>query len=275
MSWNDIDRMFHRALKFCFSKKKFLFTYPLVASCGVFITLFRALSEGAGDWVRLKFSFFPVFITASILLATGIVLIRAYHNEVKGLCFSFRELGKKSWDLIVSATYLTLPLSMAYLMLWSVIGFFYILKEIPVIGTIASILISFIPFLLVLSFIILAIVNMLVIFFLTPAVALRSQCSFEMVIQQWKTIQTRLLTHLTLLLFALLPVALVLGILYFAGYLTESAYLIGSSGLSYFGQQLVTSLAFSALTTPIAIFFFNFAAESYILLRKTERISVL
>ncbi|MCX6991231.1 MAG: hypothetical protein NTX49_09260 [Chlamydiae bacterium] len=275
MGWNDIDRMFHRSLKFCFSKKKFLFTYPLVASCGVFITLFRALSEGAGDWVRLKFSFFPIFITASILLATGIVLIRAYHNEVKGLSFSFRELGKKSWDLMVSATYLTLPLSMAYLMLWSVIGFFYILKEIPFIGTVVSILLSFVPFLLVLSFIVLALVNMLVIFFLTPAVALRSECSFEMVIRQWKTIQARLLTHIALLFFAVLPVALVLGLLYFAGHLTESTYLIATSGLSYFGQQVVTSFAFSALSTPVVVFFFNFAAESYIYLRKTERASVL
>lgn len=268
MSWNDIDRMFHRAFRFCFSKKKLVFTYPLVASCGIFITLFRALSQGAGDWIKLTLGFFPIFVTASLLLSAGIVLTRAYHNEVKGIEFSFRELSKKSWDLMVSAAYLTLPLSMAYVMLWTVIGFFYVLKEIPFIGTLISLLLSFVPFLLVLSIIVLILVNVLVLFFMTPAIALRSECSLDLFLWQAKNIKQRILSHIVLLSLALFSVAVVLGILYLAGHVTASTYMIGEGSLSKLMQSLVTSLAFSALCTPVVIFFFNFAAESYVLLRR-------
>lgn len=271
MSWDDIDRMFHRSFRYCFSKKKFIFAYPIIASCGAFIALFRSLSYGAGNWLKLSLGFFPIFISASLLLAAGIVLIRAYHNEIKGIEFSFRDLAKKSWDLMVSATYLTLPLSMAYVTLWTVIGFFYLLKEIPVIGPLIGMLLSFVPFLLVLSFILLALMNALILFFITPAIALRSECSFELFIAQARSIQARILSYVSLLALALLPVLLSLGLLYFAGHVTESTYQIKEAGLSKFAQQIVTSFAFSALFTPMAIFFFNFAAESYILLRRIVR----
>lgn len=269
MNWNDIDRMFHRAFRFCFSKKKLLFTYPLVASCGIFINLFRILSIGAGDWVKLSLGFFPIFVTASLLLSAGIVLTRAYHNEVKGVAFSFRDLSKKSWNLMVAAAYLTLPLSMSYVMLWTVIGFFYVLKEIPIVGVLMSLLLSFVPFLLVLSIIVLILVNVLVLFFVTPAIALRSECSLDLFLRVARSIKERVLTHVALLALALISVSAVLGVLYLAGHVTASTYMIGEGILPKLAQSLVTSLAFSALCTPLVIFFFNFAAESYVLLRRS------
>jgi hypothetical protein len=268
MSWADIDRMFHRSFVFSFSKKKFFFTFPIVAFCGIFISLFRSLSEGAGGYARLSLSFFPVFVVTTLLFAAGVVLVRCYYKEVKNSPFSLRKLAKSSWNLMVSSLYLIAPIPLAYVSLWTVVGLFYLLKEIPFLGFFIGLLLSFVPFLLVLSFIILAGMNIGALFWITPSVALRSECNFDLVISRLQAVRKRISIHIVLLILALLPVAAILGLLFLAGTVSGSVYVVGSCALSKFAQMSVTSLAFSALCVPVVIFFFNFSAEAYALTAK-------
>jgi hypothetical protein len=274
MGWQEIDRMLHRAFSYCLSKRKFLFTFSILSLSSCFVSGFRALSEGSGEWVHLSFAFLPVFVVATMLMATGIVLIRAYHHEIKKISFSFRDLTKKSWDLMISVSYLTLPLSMAYITLWSVVGFFYVLKEIPVVGDVMSVLLCFVPFLLVFTFILLAVANACALFFLPPVIALRSECCWEIFMDRFVEIKARALTYSALFLIALVPISLVLGFLFLASYITGSEPISPPLSLSQFIQSLITSIAFSALCTPSVIFFFNFSAESYIWMKKSSQVSI-
>jgi hypothetical protein len=271
MSWADIDRMFHRSFIFTFSKKKFFFAFPFVAFCGIFISLFRSLSEGAGGYARLSLSFFPVFVVTTLLFALGIILVRCYYKEVNNSPFSLRTLSKSSWNLIVSSLYLIAPIPLAYVSLWTVVSLFYLLKEIPFLGIVMGILLSFVPFLLVLSFIVLAGINIAALFWITPSVALRSECNIDLVFSRLQAVRRRISTHIVLLILALLPVSIALGFLFLAGAVSGSVYVVGSCGLSKFAQMAITSLAFSALCVPLVIFFFNFAAESCAFMAKLSQ----
>ena len=83
MTFNDFELMFDRALSFSLNKKKFLLVFTILVFCGVLAIFFRGLALAANEWLLMSFTFLPIFLCSSILLSTGIVLIRIYHDEVK------------------------------------------------------------------------------------------------------------------------------------------------------------------------------------------------
>jgi len=267
MTWLEIDKMFKRAFHFSFSKNKFLFIFPVIAVCAMFANLFRAMSIGASDWIRLCFGFLPAFVIAMVLLGMGVVIVRSYYNEIKHNEFSYLNLIKKSWDLIISLLYITFPISTVYVTLWSVIGFLYFMEEIPGVGFFISMFLSFVPFLLVLTFIFLAIVQLAAIFLLTPTVALKSECSLQMILSKMKELKNQVPYAVILFLVSIAPVVVVLSLLFLASHISGSSdyKLIGTS---FFYRSVFTSLVFSALCTPCVAFFFHFSAESYVYMQK-------
>ena len=131
MTFEDIEHIFNRALSLSFSRKKLLFMFPVLVVCGLMIVFCRALAVNAGQWVVLSLTFLPIFLSSGLLLASGVVLARIYHHEVKMIPLSFRKILAQSWELLIGVSYLTLPLLLAYLFLWMIMGIFYLLKEIP------------------------------------------------------------------------------------------------------------------------------------------------
>jgi hypothetical protein len=83
MDFQTFSFIFNRALAFTFSKKKLLFVFCVLALSGLLVVFFRGLALHAGQWVKLSLTFLPIFICTGILLSTGILLIRIYHDEVK------------------------------------------------------------------------------------------------------------------------------------------------------------------------------------------------
>ncbi|NDD58550.1 MAG: hypothetical protein EBZ47_04750 [Chlamydiae bacterium] len=264
----ELDPLLYRSFSFCVSKRKILFTLPIVSLSGLIYTSFRTLSSGTSEWIQLSFSFLPVFVIASLLLAAGLILIRAYHNEIKGIPFSYRKLTAQSWDLMVAFVYFTLPLTMLYVVLWSLVGFFYLFKEIPWIGPLVSFILSFMPLLLVLTFILLSIAYIAVIFFFSPAVALKSECSLQMLKSYFVSSRRNLLNFVSLLLVALLPILGVLGLLFISSAVISSGQEISNSAFTSTAHSLLNSFVYSVFCTPAVIFFFNFSAESYVFIKK-------
>ena len=130
MTWNEIEHIFNRALKFSFSKQKLLFMFPVLLVCGLMTVFCRAIAIHAGQWVILSLTFLPIFLSSGLLLAAGVVLARIYHHEVKMIPLSYKKILSESWDLLIGVSYLTLPLLLSYLLLWVLMGVFYLLKEI-------------------------------------------------------------------------------------------------------------------------------------------------
>jgi len=264
----EIEKCFNRALSLCISKKKFFIVFPVLFLCGIFIVYCRAFASDASSWIKMSLAFLPILLSSGILLSLGALLIRIYYHEVKRLKFHYTELLGKSWDLIIGTAYLAIPPVLVYLMVWILLGIFLLLQEIPGIGNAISILLSFWPFLLILSSLLLCLFNLALLFFVTPAVALKSQDKTHLAKEVFASIQNKLFSNILFLLMALLPIGFVVGVLSFAATLTHENYFAQEHPLSIGLYWFFIMIPFSAILTPGVIFFFNFAAESYNYLQK-------
>ena len=270
MKWQDFELTFNRALRFSFSRKKLLFTFPALVLCGLIAVIFRTLAIPAGTWALFSFAFIPLFLCAAVLLSLGIILVRLYHDEVKGLPSSLRKTVQGSSELIVNAVYFALPFILTYLVLWIFLGLFYLFKAIPIVGAFIKVVFSFGPFLIVLGSLSLGLLNILFLFFATPAIALKSSITPKIAEEALHLCRRSPFNSVALFLFGLLPLLCVVLLLILAVVLTDIFYLQKGSSLSTPFEWLFIMVPFSALLTPAVIFFFNFAAESFAWMQRRE-----
>src|SRR3990167_8062826 len=163
MTYQEIEEIFNRAFWLSFSRAKFLLIFPVLLVCGVLTVFCRAISYNANAWVAMSLSFLPVFLCTGILLAAGVLLIRMYYHEVKGLSYKFRKLFSQSLQLLIGVSYLSLPLILTYLFLWTMMGVFHLIKVIPGVGEVIGVLLSFAPFLLVFASLMLSLMSVVIL----------------------------------------------------------------------------------------------------------------
>jgi len=268
MTWKEVEHAFNRALKFTYSRRKLLFTIPILIFCGLIIVCFRALGAKANDWLAVSMTFLPIFFSFAVLLAAGIILIRIYHHEVKGLPIGYKKTLGASKDLMVEVAYLAVPMVLLYLILWTLLGIFYLFKEIPVIGDALGVILSFGPFLLLLGSFLLSILSLAVLFFVTPCVAFKSSAQFEVLRSVLKRLQFSPFSNLALMLLGLLPLILITGLMTIAAIMTGKNYVAADNPPTIGLEWFFIMLPFSALLAPVVIFFFNFSAEAHVLMVK-------
>lgn len=264
MNWTDIERAFSRAMFLSFSKRKMLLTFSVLALCGVMTVFCRAVAHDASDWIAMSLAFLPILVSSGVLLALGVLLIRIHVHEIKGLHLSFKRLLSGSLDLIMGTSYLSIPPILAYLFLWMGLGIFYLLGEIPGIGSFFNVVLAFGPFLLVFGALLLCLFNLGLLFFVAPIAAMQSSKRISITKRLFAFFQGQILTSFSLFLLALVPIFLVTGLLILAATLSNTA---PEKSLSVAIQWFFVMLPFVALLTPAVIFFFNFAAETYQLLQ--------
>jgi len=268
MSWQQLEKIFNRSLQFSFSKEKWLLVFPVLALCGFLAVICRTISYGASQWIQMSVAFLPIFLCAGLLLAVGIILTKVYHHEIQGLKIPYLQTIKRASDLFIGIAYLAVPLIFTYLILWMILGLFYLLRATPAVGEFMSSIFSFGPFLLVLGSLALSFLNLLILFYITPAAAMKSDLGpklFEEVLLKLK--DNPFLAIITPLI-ALFPLLIVVGILSLAAVVTQIMYAGPGHGLSIALKWFFTMLPFCALLTPAVTFFFNFATESYALMHK-------
>jgi len=264
MNWDNLEKAFHRALFLSFSKKKLFMVSPILILCGILVVFARALAVDASGWIIMSLIFLPLFLSSGLLLSLGVLLIKIYQLEIKQLKVNFRELLSHSWEVMIGTSYLSIPPILVYLFLWILLGVFLLLKEIPGLGNFIGVVLAFGPFLLILSSLVLVLFNLGLLFFVTPAVSLKSQI-FEKKRLAHKVVErlkTSIFSNLVLFLVALSPLAFVVGILSLAAMMTNINYLVSQHTLSIALQWFFIMLPFSFLLSPTVIFFFNFAAET-------------
>jgi len=267
MHWNDLEKAFNRAILLSASRKKLALTFPILVLCGILSVFCKAVSFESGEWVSMSLAFFPILFSSGIMLALGVLVIRMHHHEAKNLALDFRKLIGGSIDLIVGISYLSILPILAYLFLWTLLGIFFLLKEVPVLGDFFSVVFSFGPFLLIFGSLLLCIFNLGLLFFVAPAAALQPLKNIPLAKRVWNVLNRKLFTALILLFVALVPIGFVAGLLSFAAFLTDVSFLVGERSLSVALEWFFIMLPFCAILTPAVVFFFNFAAESYQLLQ--------
>lgn len=242
-------------------KKKSLFVFFSLCVCGLVVVFSRVVSLTSGPWMKLSLSFAPIFLIGGLLFALGIILTQAYKSEEEGQKVSYLQIAFKSWKTLVAVTYITLPMLMLCLLSWLVLGVFFLLKEIPAVGDMVSVFLSFAPFVLILLSLFLIFFNIILLFFLTPPLSEKKELGLEI----WKETFLKLfynpLVSLLSLFVACLPLMFALSFLVLAAVLTQKSYLPSVDPLLVGMKWFFLMLPFNALLTPVIIFFFNFASE--------------
>lgn len=266
--WDELERIFNRAYQYCFSWKKWLFVFPVLVVCGILAVLCHTLAMGSSQWVGVTLSFLPTFICAGILLAAGVPLIRLYHDEVKGKPIHHRETIRGSWHLMRGLAALSLPLILAYLVLWGIFGIFHLLRTVPNIGAVLGGILSFGPFLLIAGSFCLSLVALLFLFFLTPLVALKSTVHPQLAEEFFARLKAGPFSHLFFLAVGLIPLLFVITFLTVSAALTGLTYFVPERTWAVALQWFFIMIPFAALLSPAVIFFFNFAAESFVWMQR-------
>lgn len=271
MRWNEIQRIFDRAALQTLDLRKLLFAFAVLATGGLLILFFRAIAMHTGTLIALSLAFMPFFLCAALLLAAGIILVRAYHDAVKKKRVSYREIFARSWPLMMGASYFSIPIILGYLVLWMLLGLFNLLKDIPYIGDFFAVVLVFGPFLLNVGSLLLCVLNIAMLFFLTPIVALRGINRLHVTQMLSRRFRMDIFTHLFLFVIALTPVLLTLGLLHLSLCLTGIAGFVSKGAIQSQVQWLFIMIPYTALLAPATVFFFNFATEAHVLMQSQLR----
>ena len=271
MTLNEIQFAFNRALKLTFNFHKLFLVFVVLGFCGLLAVFFRALGTNANEWVTLSLLFVPAFICAGVLLSVGILLIRLYHDEVKGKDLSYRKVLLRSWELIIGASYFSIPIILSYLLLWMLLGIFILLKTIPGLGEFFGVILSFAPFIINFLTLVLFLLNLALLFFVAPVIALKGlnrHLVTQILIRRW---ENDVFSNLLLAFIGILPLLLVLSLLILSAIITSLLCLNCTSPIYTVMEWFFVMIPFTALLSPAVVFFFNFAAESHVLLMRQIR----
>lgn len=270
MIWSDIELAFSRAFYYSLSKKQLLITFPSLLLCGILTVFCRALSCSATPWIKLCLGFLPIFLSSSVLLALGCVLSRIYYHQLKHISVNLRRLISSSMDLIIGISYLSVPSLLMYLVLWMVLGVFFLFKEIPGIGEFFSVVFSFGPFLLIFGSLSLCFLNLALLFFVAPAATTLSMRKGALARRVVDSVKTKILSSFILFLIGSIPLLIVTSLLLVSGFLTNTSFFSSENFLSISMEWFFVMIPFAALLTPAVIFFFHFSAETYLMLQRIK-----
>lgn len=270
MNLNDIQFIFERALQRTFCKKKLLVVSVILLLCGLLVVFFRGIALHTGKWIAMSLTFLPILLCAGVMLSTGVFLVRLYHDEIKKRQISYRSIVSNSWDTVIGTAYLCIPIILCYLLLWMFLGIFVLLNEIPGIGKFFSVVLAFAPFLLNLGSLTLCVLSLSMLFFVAPAVALKGLNRIQLSQLLTRRLQNNVFFNLMLAAIAVLPLLLLFGFLSLAAAITDATCHTCDTPVYTVLQWFFVMIPFMMLLSPAVIFFFNFAAESHVLLQKQE-----
>ncbi len=271
MNFETLALMFNRSLIFTFSKMKLLLVFSVLALCGLLLVFFQGLGQSSGQWVFLSLTFLPLFLCTGVFLALGIFLIRVYYREVKNKEIDYKDILGHSWETILSASYVSIPIVICFIFLWMLLGIFILLSNLPSIGQFFNLVLVFAPFLIHLATLVLCLLSVGILFFASPLIALKGLDRHSMYQEFKQRLTFDPFINGLLLFIALLPLVLVLSLLVLSSILTEALCSNCLTPIHTILKSFFIMLPFVAFLTPAVIFFFNFSAESFVFIQKQSR----
>lgn len=263
MQFDQLEKMFLRAWKHTFTRKKFFIVFPILVLCGILIVFCRAMALNASKWIAMSMIFLPIFLVSGVLLALGVLLNKIYFDEIKGLKIEYKKILGSYWEVIIGTSYLAIPSILVYLLMWMVLGLFILFRQIPAIGDFFGVIFTFLPFLLILGSIALIVLNVSLLFFVTPHIVFSLKGKWQWI----QTIMGHLRQHFLrdglLFFLGVFPLIIGITILTLAAVITDLGYLQATNASAVVLEWFFIMIPFAFFLTPCVLFFFNFACESY------------
>jgi hypothetical protein len=263
-----IEQAFNRALSGMGEKYKILITAGVLCIGSVLTAFFATFSPFADSLMQKTLFLVPLFITLGLLLSLGSLLCKIYLEEVKRNKVHLIPTFKTIWVRLLGASYFSLPFLAAFIVLWLTIGLFELLTLIPYVGSVLSTLFAFIPFVINFCFYLLAVFGLFALFMLAPVMGVVSQLDQSIVhnvLLHWIKNPYRNLVNF----FVALAPAFLCG---FIGYLALGlcAFCFKEAHpLLLLIQNISLAIPFAALLLFPAIFFFQYAMESYLMIESS------
>jgi len=252
----DISKMWQRAWQGVLVPTRLLLVFCTLLCCGVVLVFFQSLMRLVDGWLSLALGWFPYFFVLGLVVAVEAMLIRLYVR--KNPCSLWAVIAD-AWESIVKLVLSAMPLAIAFILLWATYGLLALVGYLPYLGKILTTLFYFVPFLLQLFTLGLAVMAFYLIFIVAPTITLQTN--------QWmaccyRRLSQHLMMDLGYVLLAALPLFLVVKGLLFSYHLT--AAVLGDGWWIEFMTALSAIVPFVACLTPVALFFINFAAEAHL-----------
>lgn len=263
MMWSDVEKSFNRAFWGSFSWGAALLIFPALALSGILIIFCQALQIGSGQWMGQSLVFLPFLLSFAILLPAGVLVIRMYRCEQKGLSIGLKKVVADSIDLALGTSYFSIPPILLYLLLWMLLGIFFLIKEIPGAGQVVSVLLIFVPFLLIFGSMLLCVLSVVSLFFLSPIAAKTSPSKTELLKIALSLLRKNVFLRLLLFIIGALPLGIVGAILVFSASLAHSSFSGSGQSWTFALEWFFMMFPFAAILTPFVAFFFRFALEAH------------
>jgi hypothetical protein len=271
MTLEEVKNIFNRAAFGAIYKAKLFLTFIVLALCGILVVFFRGVAVGSSPWLAQSLTFLPVFICAGILLSLGIPLIRIYHDEIKERPISYKKTMQNSWEVVIGSSYFSVPIILCYLLLWMMLGIFVLLSKVPGVGEFFAVILAFGPFLINLGTLTLLLLSLALLFYVAPVLALRGFSGSHVSRILALRFKRDLFSNLFLLMIAVTPLLAVGGLLIASALLSGSLYYLSSNPVHTVLFWFFTMIPFTAILSPMVVFFFNFAAEAHVLIMKKQQ----
>ncbi len=268
MNFETLEAMCSRAVAHTFNWTKFAVTTAALLVCSVILVFFKSLCLSASLWVTLCLSYLPFFISCGILMALGVIVIRAYHDEIKGRSYSYAALIASSWETLLTAAFSFFPVILVYIVLWLVLGIFLALREIPLIGDFFSTFFVIGPFFLLCASSLLVIGSFFFVFSAAPLLSLRSVSKEQFLPHVVRLFRECLFQRICFLILALLPCIAIGLLVWFCISLTTALYFVQESHMQLVLQWAFLMLPVAAFFAFPVIFFFHMSAEAHISIQK-------
>ncbi len=264
MSWDDFQRATNRAFKLTLDWKKLTLTFIFLLLGGWVMVVCRGLAINANGWATLCLSVLPIYVTAALAMAGGIVLVRIYHDQVKQKPVEYRQVIFSSWHLMVTAASIVMGILLVFFGIWIALGLFHALQAIPVLGSFFSVILAFGPFLLNIAAILLLIGTGAALFYFTPILALRGVNRGKLTQTARQRLNGDYFSNVIELVWGILPFLVSLAIVVFASCLNWRTGFTSANPYQAVMQLFFIMVPLMALLAPSVVFFFNFATEAQV-----------
>ncbi len=271
MDLQQLEDAFDRAVTLLWDGTQLAITFLVLSFCGLLTVFFRAVSGGAVAWVHLAASCLPFFLCSGLLLAMGVLAIRAYLFRHHHHRIDYRTLIQESSEFLLGASFFSIPMVVTYLSLWLLVGVFVLLTEIPFLGPFLGSLFSFAPFFLNFGILSLCGIYLLALFFLAPIMALHGMSRMTVARVFIERVRRRFFVNTFLLIMSFLPLVIVSLLLFLASYFMTFIYTFPANLLFQVVTEFILMVPYAMALTPPILFFFHFSSEAHALVMGQEQ----
>jgi hypothetical protein len=261
MTWILLEKIFHRAISRSFSWNKLFLAFPFVALCGLMFVFSGALALNATPWIALSLGFLPYFLSFGILFSLGVIVSNTYERDID--LKDFRFMIQEYLDMMIGVSYLFLPSFLSFLLIWILLGILFLFKEIPGAGEFFSAVFSFASFLLIAALVFICLMNLFVLFFISPASSLLVLRKFSLFKQWLHSLRFRFLAAMIFFVIGIIPLLLVSKIVSYSLDCTHLYFFTSQHPLFIGMEALFVMIPIVILFTPAVLFFFHVATECY------------